>query len=339
MDSLPRKARRGFTLVELLVVIGIIALLISILLPALNAAREQARAIKCLSNVRQLGFATIMFAQDHKGYMPTCSDDQYAKYQDPGRVKFVYRTAGTGSAVFDSYSSLVPYLGAKFGDSNSFINLPNGQSQVFVCPSDRWQDGTPTAGYGIISNVTSLPANTVPGLSYSYFPVSYGVNADIATCIDQYGIGRCQPNATDQVSVSGGPLVNGANQPLNCKLFRVYHSSEVLMYGDCGTRPSNGAGVILYHNDTLYYTTDYITAAGVPSGKSLSTLEATLKYTYLAGKLPITSTGYQSQIPGNIARHRNDRINIVFCDGHAEGVRPQDYGNVRISPYVPTFQP
>jgi prepilin-type N-terminal cleavage/methylation domain-containing protein/prepilin-type processing-associated H-X9-DG protein len=62
--------RAGFTLVELLVVIGIIAVLISILLPTLNRARESARSVKCLSNMRQLSEAVFMFAQDHKGYMP-----------------------------------------------------------------------------------------------------------------------------------------------------------------------------------------------------------------------------------------------------------------------------
>jgi prepilin-type N-terminal cleavage/methylation domain-containing protein len=73
LPAVSKRQAAGFTLVELLVVIGIIAVLIAVLLPVLSKARAAANRTACLSNVRQLYNAFLMYSNDNDGYLPTCA--------------------------------------------------------------------------------------------------------------------------------------------------------------------------------------------------------------------------------------------------------------------------
>src|SRR3954467_9900585 len=79
IDRTARRRRSGaFTLVELLVVIGIIALLVAILLPTLTKAREAANRTACLSNLRQVHLAFVLYANQNKDLVPLgCSGNEY----------------------------------------------------------------------------------------------------------------------------------------------------------------------------------------------------------------------------------------------------------------------
>jgi prepilin-type N-terminal cleavage/methylation domain-containing protein len=116
--------RGGFTLVELLVVIGIIALLISILLPVLGRARDQANRVACLSNIRQIGMGFRMYAGDNKDWCPFS-----APLDLPNDLpeEYIHWRGGIKGAGITS-SSIAKYLGGE--------NSPETLEKIFRCPSD-----------------------------------------------------------------------------------------------------------------------------------------------------------------------------------------------------------
>src|SRR5438552_362453 len=111
--------RRAFTLVELLVVIGIIALLISILLPALSKARESANQTKCLAQQRQILQGMILHANDHRAFMPMAGllwtksgGTKPTDVNDPKRQKYEFiGTSDSNFAVSSIAAGVVKYVG------------------------------------------------------------------------------------------------------------------------------------------------------------------------------------------------------------------------------------
>jgi len=122
-----RMSRKGFTLVELLVVTGVIALLIAVLLPALGMARESARRTQCASNLRTLAIGVLLYAQDNHNAFPGIGTDP----QQPS--DWIYFSPWNG----------YPY--DTFANGKIYRYIKN--ESIYRCPSDLWQTRQSVGGY------------------------------------------------------------------------------------------------------------------------------------------------------------------------------------------------
>lgn len=127
--------RHGFTLVELLVVVAIIATLIALLLPSLNKARQAARVIVCTANLRQIGACWQMYGSDNNGAFPL------VKIRNTGGISNDYWTFERAGLLW----ALKDYLGGM--DAWTTYGHPWKNYSVFVCPARPVLNGQPDMGY------------------------------------------------------------------------------------------------------------------------------------------------------------------------------------------------
>src|SRR4051812_15042243 len=128
-----RRFQRGFTLTELLTVIAVIAVLVAMLLPSLQKARQQALALQCQANLRQIGLAFFNYAIDNRDYIP------------PVGNSYTYWLDGTRGATFLHILGKSGYLGAKEQFRGPIFGFDQTRFGVGRCPADV--AGTVPNGY------------------------------------------------------------------------------------------------------------------------------------------------------------------------------------------------
>lgn len=142
----PRTSIRNFSLIELLVVIAIIAILAAMVLPVLNKARESARGIKCIANLKQLGGAFALYANDFQDWLPE-----------------FYTSDKTAITWVQNLCDL-KYTGCSFEQAYGKVVVGEARKTIFWCPSDkRYPQGTKiTPPQGVSYPVNSIITDNSP---------------------------------------------------------------------------------------------------------------------------------------------------------------------------------
>jgi prepilin-type N-terminal cleavage/methylation domain-containing protein/prepilin-type processing-associated H-X9-DG protein len=287
-------AQRGFTLVELLVVIGIIALLISILLPALQSARRSANTTKCLAQMRQFGNAFLMYAQDNKGFFPMA----YHAYAPPGQDDSVPANRTRSKRWHD-------FIG-RYVNGNRDIN-PEGTNPT-----------NPPPEYDTLASIKATKPNSVfwgcPAwvdnqrtYILSTSGSGYSINTTVSTVHMGYAMNQ-YPFAPKTVTVSGGFAnwtYRGAGSPATAAAQNGWYYKQTQY-----TRPAERALIFdnAHRDASITPATPWFTAFNWTKMPPVPDI-----YSF-----PLDFNRHGKKTIGN--GYTEKTINMLFADGHAATV-------------------
>jgi prepilin-type N-terminal cleavage/methylation domain-containing protein/prepilin-type processing-associated H-X9-DG protein len=289
---------RGFTLVELLVVIGIIAVLVGLLLPALNRAREQANMLKCASNLRNIGQGFNMYLAENKQTYPAA----YLYRLGPGEVP---QPGGTGMSQSNGYIHWSHFI---YGEGRT-------PAEAFVCPSLANEGGLP-------------PTNPRPGDEIAGQVVSPGIVDDqvrrCAYTVNEAIIPRNKFSPAVQ-GYGGGALAQYV------RATRVRKNAEIILgteFWEDHTIVSEGSdGIVKSHRPVHAFE---VPASGdqwnlssiAPSLSGGSTV--VLKVPAVPYPPTVSNGTRLAWVGRNHGQGKKAKTNFLYCDGHVESKTIED---------------
>jgi prepilin-type N-terminal cleavage/methylation domain-containing protein/prepilin-type processing-associated H-X9-DG protein len=280
-------ARRGFTLVELLVVIGIIALLIGILLPSLQSARKSANQVKCASALRQIGLAFTLYANDHKGVWPVA-------------VHSTGNSLWPVSVELRWYDRIAKYITNQKMDNYLDITKVRDNSVLWGCP--EWRANQPDAK--IFNNNDDVR----PGYGMQYYGGNYFEMATQAPSFDEFHLNYAY--ITSGTKVTGNPWSSaGRGLYMKASAFAGKRSAERGYIIDSMTHIVNIPG---------YSSYDYsaVQTGGWQPGPNAST--ESIYYTN-GGAAFYVDAGRHYRGKKKIT-DQDQGMNMLYCDGHVNAV-------------------